>query len=406
MGGIQSKDATCFCQNSNRYKKPSKILINYERMLRRIKIRRQSLEQRHLSVRSRTFSSLNLCRKKSRYPEEWVDPIAESKNSHENISRLHIDTNYSEFFPLLYDSKLGETLECKLPKQSVLPNEKLGNIRKHYPECDNPSISSKEFQIKGRTFKQTHKRTSLSTFSTNEHSKRHPLKRHSSPAFNLPGLPSDCDYPDLSRSSRFTPRLNKKVECYVTTLGCHDNHVDMPEENIGLVNFAFKIFILVVNLIVRAYNSAKVYSSVNSANDRKTPSPVSKSNGFQNDRIRELSSPEENYRSPPSETIRDDNASSFDEDDTLNFYSFDSNEKLFSNKFQYENISPMPEEIRPPTRASANLDLNRINLIFAGCGFVGIYHVGVAACLRKFAPRVSISIIVPLKMLHPIYTTD
>lgn len=26
-----------------------------------------------------------------------------------------------------------------------------------------------------------------------------------------------------------------------------------------------------------------------------------------------------------------------------------------------------------------------MNLSFAGCGFMGIYHVGVAACLRKYA---------------------
>ncbi|CAB3372133.1 Hypothetical predicted protein [Cloeon dipterum] len=29
----------------------------------------------------------------------------------------------------------------------------------------------------------------------------------------------------------------------------------------------------------------------------------------------------------------------------------------------------------------------RINLSFAGCGFLGIYHVGVAACLKKYAPQ-------------------
>ena len=27
-----------------------------------------------------------------------------------------------------------------------------------------------------------------------------------------------------------------------------------------------------------------------------------------------------------------------------------------------------------------------LNISFAGCGFMGIYHVGVAACLRTFAP--------------------
>ncbi|XP_046459756.1 1-acylglycerol-3-phosphate O-acyltransferase Pnpla3-like [Daphnia pulex] len=30
--------------------------------------------------------------------------------------------------------------------------------------------------------------------------------------------------------------------------------------------------------------------------------------------------------------------------------------------------------------------MRKMNLSFAGCGFMGIYHVGVAACLRKYAP--------------------
>lgn len=28
-----------------------------------------------------------------------------------------------------------------------------------------------------------------------------------------------------------------------------------------------------------------------------------------------------------------------------------------------------------------------MNLSFAGCGFLGIYHVGVACCFRKYAPH-------------------
>lgn len=33
--------------------------------------------------------------------------------------------------------------------------------------------------------------------------------------------------------------------------------------------------------------------------------------------------------------------------------------------------------------------LNRVmNLSFSGCGFLGIYHVGVAACFRRYAPHV------------------
>lgn len=31
-----------------------------------------------------------------------------------------------------------------------------------------------------------------------------------------------------------------------------------------------------------------------------------------------------------------------------------------------------------------------MNLSFAGCGFLGIYHVGVAVCLKKYAPHLLI----------------
>ena len=29
-----------------------------------------------------------------------------------------------------------------------------------------------------------------------------------------------------------------------------------------------------------------------------------------------------------------------------------------------------------------------MNLSFAGCGFMGFYHIGVVACFREFAPDV------------------
>lgn len=32
-------------------------------------------------------------------------------------------------------------------------------------------------------------------------------------------------------------------------------------------------------------------------------------------------------------------------------------------------------------------DSLKYNLSFAGCGFLGIYHVGVAVCFRKYAPH-------------------
>ena len=33
------------------------------------------------------------------------------------------------------------------------------------------------------------------------------------------------------------------------------------------------------------------------------------------------------------------------------------------------------------------IDDENVNLSFAGCGFLGIYHVGVASCLREYAPQ-------------------
>lgn len=32
------------------------------------------------------------------------------------------------------------------------------------------------------------------------------------------------------------------------------------------------------------------------------------------------------------------------------------------------------------------MDEEVLNFTFAGCGFLGIYHVGVASCLREYAP--------------------
>ena len=31
-------------------------------------------------------------------------------------------------------------------------------------------------------------------------------------------------------------------------------------------------------------------------------------------------------------------------------------------------------------------DYSEVNISFAGCGFIGIYHVGVSICLQKYAP--------------------
>lgn len=34
-----------------------------------------------------------------------------------------------------------------------------------------------------------------------------------------------------------------------------------------------------------------------------------------------------------------------------------------------------------------NCSKENMNLSFAGCGFLGIYHVGVSVCFKKYAPH-------------------
>ena len=38
-------------------------------------------------------------------------------------------------------------------------------------------------------------------------------------------------------------------------------------------------------------------------------------------------------------------------------------------------------------------DPNNVNISFNGCGFLGIYHVGVAAALRAYVPNMRISVV-------------
>jgi putative uncharacterized protein GLEAN_07628 len=38
-----------------------------------------------------------------------------------------------------------------------------------------------------------------------------------------------------------------------------------------------------------------------------------------------------------------------------------------------------------------NIPLDKMNLSFAGCGFLGIYHVGVASCFREYCPQISMN---------------
>ena len=43
------------------------------------------------------------------------------------------------------------------------------------------------------------------------------------------------------------------------------------------------------------------------------------------------------------------------------------------------------------TCPSKTMSVDDINLSFAGCGFNGIYHVGVASCFLEYCPKVSLN---------------
>lgn len=38
-----------------------------------------------------------------------------------------------------------------------------------------------------------------------------------------------------------------------------------------------------------------------------------------------------------------------------------------------------------------SLSNEKMNLSFAGCGFLGLYHVGVASCFREYAPQLCLN---------------
>ena len=39
------------------------------------------------------------------------------------------------------------------------------------------------------------------------------------------------------------------------------------------------------------------------------------------------------------------------------------------------------------SRPSVADKLSQMNLSFAGCGFLGVYHIGVAACMSRYCPE-------------------
>lgn len=48
-----------------------------------------------------------------------------------------------------------------------------------------------------------------------------------------------------------------------------------------------------------------------------------------------------------------------------------------------------PKVVTDGTSVSDTVALphEKLNFSFAGCGFLGIYHIGVASCLREYAPE-------------------
>jgi patatin-like phospholipase domain-containing protein 2 len=44
-----------------------------------------------------------------------------------------------------------------------------------------------------------------------------------------------------------------------------------------------------------------------------------------------------------------------------------------------------------------------MNLSFAGCGFMGVYHLGVASCLQTYAPHVLLNKVGDKSLFSDIY---
>ena len=42
---------------------------------------------------------------------------------------------------------------------------------------------------------------------------------------------------------------------------------------------------------------------------------------------------------------------------------------------------------RRESRTMSECDQGLMNLSFSGCGFLGVYHVGVASCIKEYAPQ-------------------
>ena len=39
--------------------------------------------------------------------------------------------------------------------------------------------------------------------------------------------------------------------------------------------------------------------------------------------------------------------------------------------------------------SSSRVDPGELNISFSGCGFLGLYHVGVVSCIREYAPHLA-----------------
>lgn len=57
-----------------------------------------------------------------------------------------------------------------------------------------------------------------------------------------------------------------------------------------------------------------------------------------------------------------------------------------TNRYMYASDNN-PIKTNAQSQSMYNKANVKMNLSFAGCGFLGIYHVGVACCFRKYAPH-------------------
>ena len=74
----------------------------------------------------------------------------------------------------------------------------------------------------------------------------------------------------------------------------------------------------------------------------------------------------------------------------MDYLSDKNRQKLLNNIIinnNYNDLSDSSTDMTSTGAPTANpLTTGQMSLSFAGCGFLGLYHVGVASCFREYAP--------------------